>query len=111
MKRAVVSSGWMYPVLAPKSITMLHSTSRSDIGMLCDQRAGELDAEIGRGILAVELRDAQRDVLGADARLELAVQVEADHLRHAQPVVAERQIGGDVGMSHARSRRSRARCW
>ena len=29
----VVSSGWMYPVFAPKSITMLQRTSRSAIGI------------------------------------------------------------------------------
>ena len=66
-----------------------------------DQRAREFDAEIGRRILAVELRDPQRDVLGVDARPKVAVQIEADDLRHLQPVVAEREIGGDVRMSHA----------
>ena len=99
--RAVISSGWMYPVLAPKSITMLQSTSRSAIGMRVDQRAGKFDAEIGRGVLAIELRDAQRDVLGVDPRSKLAVQIEAEDFRHFQPVVAEREIGSDVGVSHA----------
>ena len=66
-----------------------------------DQRACKFHAEIRRRILAVELRDAQHDVLGAHARPKPAVQVESDNLRHAKPVVADGEIGGDVGMSHA----------
>ena len=38
------------------------------------QGTGEFDAEIGRRVLAIELRNAQRDVLGIDARTEIAVQ-------------------------------------
>ena len=51
-------------------------------------RAGELNALIDRGVLAIALQDAQRNVLGRHPRRELAMDVEADDLGHAHPVGA-----------------------
>ena len=77
-----------------------HIAEHQPLGHLhrLDSEPAELDAQIGRGVFAIELCDAQRDVLGVDAWVEFAMQDEANHFWYAQPVIAKRQIGGDVGM-------------
>jgi len=52
--------------------------------------------------LMMPRRTGEELVRAVRARPELAVQIEADDFRYAQPVVSQRQIGGDVGMSQAR---------
>ena len=76
----VVSSGAIMPARPPPSIVMLQTVMRPSMVRLCDGGAGELD-DVAGGAVDAHLADrGQDEVLGGDARAEVALVADAHGL-------------------------------